>query len=260
MKLPIFQVDSFTNIRFKGNPAAVVPLGEWLGRNLMQKIASENNLAETAFFVKEENNFHIRWFTPLVEVDLCGHATLAAAAVAFEKLGYKKDEILFNSRSGMLRVKKEEDEYTLDFPADIIEKTESDPKLIKAIGIPPNEIYKGKEDYLLIYSSEQDLLKIEPDFRELSRLTQRGVIVSAPGNTVDFVSRFFAPAAGINEDPVTGSAHTTMVPYWSEKLGKKELSATQISKRGGDLMCRHNNDRVEISGKVAFYLEGIIEL
>ncbi len=260
MKLPIFQVDSFTNTRFKGNPAAVVPLGEWIGMNLMQKIAAENNLAETAFFVKEEKNFHIRWFTPMVEVDLCGHATLAAAAVAFEKLGYKKDEIIFNSRSGILKVRKELNGYTLDFPADSIAKVEADPQLLEAIGMPPAEVYKGKDDFLLIYPSERDIIKIEPDFKELSKITKRGVIVTAPGNNVDFVSRFFAPAAGIDEDPVTGSAHTTLVPYWAEKLGKTELSALQISKRGGNLMCRKKNDRIEISGKVVFYLEGIIEV
>lgn len=260
MKLAIYQLDSFTNTRFRGNPAAVIPLGEWIGVNLMQKIAAENNLAETAFFAKEGENFHIRWFTPKTEVDLCGHATLAAAAVIIEKLGFKNKEILFKSRSGLLKVWKESNGYTLDFPTDKIVEIKENKELSEAIGITPEKIFKGKEDYLLIYPREQEILKIKPDFKALARLGKRGVIVSAPGNNVDFVSRFFAPAAGIDEDPVTGSAHTTLTPYWSERLGKKELNAMQISQRGGNLMCRLKGDRTEISGRVAFYLEGLIEI
>ena len=259
MKIPIFQVDAFTSKRFKGNPAAVCPLEKWIGTPMMQKIASENNLAETAFFVREDEGFHIRWFTPKVEVDLCGHATLAAAAVAFEKLGYSKDEIGFNSKSGLLKVRKESDEYILDFPADKIVRLKEEKRIVKAIGSTPEEIWKGKEDHLLIYKSEQNIINISPDFNQLAKVSQRGVIVSAPGNNVDFVSRFFAPAAGINEDPVTGSAHTTLTTYWADRLKKQELNARQISARGGDLRCKNRGERIEIGGKVVFFLEGIIE-
>ncbi len=259
MKIPIFQVDTFTSKRFKGNPAAVCPLEKWIGTPMMQKIASENNLSETAFFVREEEGFHIRWFTPKIEVDLCGHATLASAAVAFEKLGYSKDEIEFSSKSGLLKVKKEVDEYILDFPADKAIQQKEENKIVQAIGSVPKEIWKGKEDRLLIYESEQDIINISPDFNKLAKATKHGVIVSSPGNNVDFVSRFFAPAVGINEDPVTGSAHTTLTPYWADRLKKQELIAKQISSRGGDLRCKNKGERIEIGGKVVFFLEGVIE-
>ncbi|MCF8381704.1 MAG: PhzF family phenazine biosynthesis protein [Bacteroidales bacterium] len=259
MKIPIFQVDSFTSRRFKGNPAAVCPLGKWIGTPMMQKIAAENNLAETAFFVRETNGFHIRWFTPKTEVDLCGHATLAAAAVAFEKLDIKGNEIVFNSKSGLLKVRKEENLYVLDFPSDTIEEVTEEKEIVEAIGRKPEEIWKGREDHLLIYGSEVDILAIKPDFRKLTECTKRGVIVSAPGNNKDFVSRFFAPAAGIDEDYVTGSAHTTLIPYWSKRLNKTELSAMQISSREGSLNCKYLGDRVEIGGEVVFYLEGLVE-
>lgn len=260
MKIPIFQVDAFTNTRFHGNPAAVCPLEEWLSAESMQKIAAENNLAETAFFVMTGKEFHIRWFTPKTEVDLCGHATLATAAVIFEKLSLKDNRIIFQSRSGTLNVKKELHGYTLDFPADKLQKIENAKDIVEAVGKEPREIMKGKEDYMLVYPSEKDIYRITPDFRKLSKVTARGVIITAPGNNVDFVSRFFAPAVGIDEDPVTGSAHTTLTPYWSERLGKKELTAVQVSDRGGNLMCRDRGERIEISGQVAFYLEGIIEV
>jgi len=259
MKIPIYQLDSFTNRRFKGNPAAVCPLGKWIGTPMMQKIAAENNLAETAFFVREEDGFHIRWFTPKTEVDLCGHATLAAAAVAYEKLDYKGKEISFNSKSGLLKVRKEENLYILDFPADEIKQITEEKEIADAIGRLPDEIWKGREDYLLIYPLEVDIMAIKPDFRELAKHTKRGVIVSAPGNSKDFVSRFFAPAAGIDEDYVTGSAHTSLIPYWSKRLDKTELTAMQISSREGILKCKSLGDRVEIAGEVVFYLEGLIE-
>lgn len=259
MKIPIFQLDAFTNRRFKGNPAAVCPLGNWIGTPMMQKIAAENNLPETAFFVREKDGFHIRWFTPDIEVDLCGHATLAAAAVAFEKLDYNKKVIEFNSKSGLLKVRKEENQYILDFPTDEITQLKEEKEIVDAIGRVPDEIWKGKYDHMLIYPSEVDILAIKPDFNQLAKFTQRGVIVSAPGNSTDFVSRFFAPSAGIDEDPVTGSAHTSLTPYWSKRLNKKVLSAIQVSSREGILNCRHLKDRVEIAGEVVFYLEGIVE-
>jgi len=260
MRIAIFQVDAFTNVRFKGNPAAVCLLDEWISDDLMQHIAAENNLSETAFFIKTKEGFHIRWFTPVTEVDLCGHATLATAAVIFEKLDYKLDKILFQSKSGMLTVGRREDDYILNFPTDKITQTETDPSLHEALGIAPLKSFKGREDFLLIYENEQQIRDLTPDFNKLAAITQRGVIVSAPGNEFDFVSRFFAPAVGIEEDPVTGSAHTSLTPYWAEELGKESLTAKQLSQREGMLRCTHKGDRTEIAGKVAFYLEGIIQV
>ena len=260
MRIAIFQVDAFTNVRFKGNPAAVCLLDEWISDDLMQHIAAENNLSETAFFIKTKEGFHIRWFTPVTEVDLCGHATLATAAVIFEKLDYKLDKILFQSKSGMLTVGRREDDYILNFPTDKITQTETDPNLHEALGIAPLKSFKGREDFLLIYENEQQIRDLTPDFNKLAAITQRGVIVSAPGNEFDFVSRFFAPAVGIEEDPVTGSAHTSLTPYWAEELGKESLTAKQLSQREGMLRCTHKGDRTEIAGKVAFYLEGIIQV
>ncbi len=260
MKIAIFQVDAFASSLFKGNPAAVCPLDEWASDGTLQNIAAENNLSETAFFVKEKEGFHIRWFTPQTEVSLCGHATLATAAVIYEKLGYKKDFIRFNSRSGELKVKKNNDEYVLDFPSDKLTEETPDPQLIKAIGAEPLETYKTYEDILWVFDNQNQIGLIKPDFTELAKLTRRGIIVTAPGMQSDFVSRFFAPAVGINEDPVTGSAHTALAPYWSKKLKKKALTAFQLSKRGGNLKCYYHGDRTEISGKAVFYLEGVITI
>ena len=260
MKIPIFKLDSFTDRRFSGNPAAVCPLNEWLSDELLQNIAAENNLSETAFFTKTKDAFHIRWFTPVTEVNLCGHATLAAAAVIFEKLGYKLDTVLFESKSGMLTVKKEADMYVLNFPSDKLTSFDPPGELIEAIGERPDEAFKGREDYLLVYDSEDKIAEIKPDFKSLALISLRGVIITAQASGYDFVSRFFVPSAGIDEDPVTGSAHTSLTPYWSERLNKKELKARQISSRGGDLVCRDKGDRTEIAGKVAFYLEGLIEV
>lgn len=260
MKIAIFQVDAFTNQLFKGNPAAVCPLDEWLTDGLLQNIAAENNLSETAFFVKEKEGFHIRWFTPTTEVSLCGHATLAAAAVIYRKLGFKGEQINFNSRSGILKVKRDADKYVLDFPADPPEEIEKLDALSQAMGLEPEEWLKGSEDYLLVYPSENEVSNLSPDFPALKKITQRGVIVTARGTQTDFVSRFFAPAAGINEDPVTGSSHTTLIPYWSKKLNKTKLTASQISSRGGNISCLDKGERVEISGRVAFYLQGLIEV
>ncbi len=260
MKIPIFQLDAFTSRRFSGNPAAVCPLDEWLTDKLMQNIAAENNLSETAFFIKSKESFQIRWFTPVTEVNLCGHATLATAAVIFEKLNYKLDTILFESKSGMLTVKREGDLYVLNFPTDKISVSDPPDELVEALGERPDECYNGREDFLLVYDSEDKVAALKPDFSKLSEVGSRGIIVTAPASGYDFVSRFFAPATGINEDPVTGSAHTTLTPYWSKRLKKKELRTRQISARTGELICRDKGDRTEIAGKVAFYLEGLIEV
>ena len=259
MKYSIYQVDAFTEKNFGGNPAAVVPLEKWPDEKIMQNIAMENNLAETAFFVKEGANFHIRWFTPGVEVDLCGHATLAAAFVLFNCLNSDGNEVIFNSRSGQLEVKKSENNLlTLDFPSDVFEEIKIFPELVSGFNIHPLKAYKGKTDYLLIYESEEQVKDLHPDFRLVAKLNARGVIVSSTGNEVDFVSRFFAPQCGIDEDPVTGSAHTTLAPYWSRILGKNEMTAVQISKRKGFLRCCVKGERVEISGKGKLYLKGEI--
>ena len=258
MKFPIFQVDAFASETFKGNPAAVVPLQEWLPDETMQNIAMENNLAETAFFVPTQAGFEIRWFTPLVEVDLCGHATLATAHVIFQEAGFTSDQIQFGSRSGMLTVKKELEKLQLNFPADAISEIKMSTDVVDAIGMSPIQSFKGITDYLLVYETEEQIRQIAPNFHLLKNTDARGVIITAPGNEVDFVSRFFAPAVGIDEDPVTGSAHTTLTPIWAEKLGKSKMSALQLSKRGGELNVELSRDRVLISGKAITYLQGEI--
>lgn len=260
MKIKLFQVDAFTNKLFGGNPAGVCPLDEWLPDELMQNIAFENNLAETAFFVNNGTDYDLRWFTPLAEVDLCGHATLASSHVLFEHLGYNKKEIVFHSRSGELKVRKENGKLTLNFPADVVKKIDAPEDLIIAIGKKPIEVFKGKTDYMFVYSTQKEIEDINPDFELIKKYKARGVIVTAKGEKSDFVSRFFAPMVGINEDPVTGSAHTTLTPYWAGELGKKEMSAKQLSKRQGDLYCKLINGRVEISGYAVTYLEGSIKI
>lgn len=256
--MKLYQVDAFAEELFTGNPAAVVPLEKWIADELMQKIAMENNLAETAFYVNEGSHFRIRWFTPKFEVDLCGHATLAAAHVMFNHENISGNEILFQSRSGELRVAKNGELLTLDFPADPAEKIEFFPELLAGFNIKPLEAYKGKMDYMLVYENETQLRDLQPDFRAISKLKSRGVIVTAKGDKADFVSRYFAPFFGIDEDPVTGSAHTTLTPYWSKRLEKKELTAIQISERTGHLKCVDRGERIEISGKAVTYLEGAI--
>jgi PhzF family phenazine biosynthesis protein len=259
MKIELYQVDAFTDELFHGNPAAICLLDKWLDDNLMQKIAMENNLSETAFVVKKNDQFQIRWFTPIAEVDLCGHATLAAAHIIFNQYHYKKNVISFNSiHSGILRVRNEGEYLTLNFPAQKIKKTIPPDKLIEGIGKEPIEVYKGKTDYLLVYQNEKEVQTISPDFTVLSKIKIRGVIVTAKGDHYDFVSRFFAPKVGVNEDPVTGSAHTMLIPYWGKKLNKNELEAKQLSTRQGILKCRQNKDRVYISGKAMIYLKGEI--
>jgi PhzF family phenazine biosynthesis protein len=258
MSLPIYQVDTFTNHLFGGNPAGIVPLDSWLPEGIMQQIAAENNLAETAFFVKEPEGYRIRWFTPLAEVDLCGHATLAAAHVLFHHLDFQNLVIEFQSRSGILNVTRTIDLLTLDFPADELIQVDIPLELVEAIGMMPWVVFKGKTDYLLVYGTQEEIENIQPNMHLLMQTEARGVIVTAPGKTVDFVSRFFGPQVGIPEDPVTGSAHTSLIPYWSKRLGKTELSARQLSKRIGDLRCGFNGDRVEISGRAVTYMKGEI--
>lgn len=261
MKIPIYQVDAFTNQRFKGNPAAVCPLDSWLPDAVMQNIAAENNLAETAFIVPNGNEVEIRWFTPTVEVDLCGHATLASAYVLFYELGYAGDQILFMSpRSGPLSVSKNGPILALNFPVDSL--TELPVQVVHAVGLShaPHIVFKGKTDYLFIYDTEAEIVALQPDFEALKSHDVRGIIVTAPGENTDFVSRFFGPACGVNEDPVTGSAHTTLTPYWAGVLEKTELTARQLSQRTGDLTCKLLGDRVEIAGEAVLYLRGEIEV
>jgi len=261
MKTKLYQIDAFTDKVFHGNPAAVCILDEWAGEEKMQQIAAENNLAETAFAVKRAKDYEIRWFTPTVEVDLCGHATLATAFVLYNYYNYPLDKIKFYSKnSGILSVEKNGNELTLDFPADICKKTEIPHDLISALDKKPDETYKGKTDYLLIFSTQKDIEEIKPDFALLTGINARGIIVSAPGKETDFISRFFAPQVGINEDPVTGSAHTTLIPYWSKRLNKNVLSAKQLSERGGDLHCEYLGERVKISGQAVTYLIGEIDI
>ena len=254
----IYQVDAFTENIFGGNPAAVCPLENWLPDDLMQNIAMENNLAETAFYVPKENHFELRWFTPTTEVDLCGHATLASAHVIFTT-GYDQDEISFLSpRSGKLIVRKEEPFYTMNFPTDVLQKVEAPANLIKGLGITPLEVYRGKTDFMAIVENQATIESIQPDFKILGKLDSRGTIVTAPGENSDFVSRCFFPQSGVDEDPTTGSAHTSMIPYWANKLEKIDMTAIQLSKRKGHLNCKYLNDRVEISGQAKTYLIGEI--
>jgi PhzF family phenazine biosynthesis protein len=261
MKLRLYQVDAFADRLFSGNPAAVCPLEEaWLADDLMQQIAAENNLAETAFYIRSGSGYAIRWFTPACEVDLCGHATLATGYVVFSQDGCKGESVEFASRSGVLRVRRDGDLLVLDFPADTLHRAETTELLVESIGREPAECLKGKTDYLLVYASEEEVTALAPDFADLAMVPARGIIVTAPGREVDFVSRFFGPQVGVNEDPVTGSAHTTLTPYWAKRLGKTELTARQLSKRGGSLRCRLFGDRVEIAGRAVPYLEGTISV
>ena len=259
MKYKLYQIDAFTNKLFTGNPAAVCPLPQWLPDDLLQKIAMENNLAETAFYVRQGDHYEIRWFTPKVEVDLCGHATLAAAFVLFNREGHSGDAISFYSpRSGQLNVSRSSDMLTLDFPVDVFHKIPVSGDIISCFDKQPLEAYKGKTDYMLVYEREADIREIRPQFQAIAVLEARGVIITAKGDDVDFVSRFFAPQSGIDEDPVTGSAHTTLTPYWSEKLNKTAMSAIQLSERKGYLQCKFLEDRVAISGQAKLYLAGEI--
>jgi PhzF family phenazine biosynthesis protein len=257
--LKIYQVDAFAARRFEGNPAAVVPLTEWLSDAEMLQIAMENNLSETAFYIIQQDQILLRWFTPAVEVDLCGHATLATAHVLFQHEGFEGEEITFLSpRSGILKVKKQEDLLTLDFPADALERIELNEKMFDAFNPKPIEAHRGKTDWMFVFENESQIRDLEFDLAKIAEFPVRGVIATARGEKFDFVSRFFAPQSGVPEDPVTGSAHTTLTPFWAKRLGKDELTARQISSRGGNVSCTWKGDRVLLGGKAVPYLIGEI--
>ena len=256
MEIPIYQVDAFTDSVFSGNPAAVCPLNYWLPDELLQSIALENNLSETAYFVREGAAYHLRWFTPVAEVKLCGHATLASAFVLFNFLKTTTDTIRFKSLSGSLLVERQADgSMTMDFPKENMEPCRTPQTLWESLGAHPIECFKG-EDYMAIMDSEQTVRHLQPDFRQMATLPTRGLIVTARGEHCDFVSRFFAPRHHIDEDPVTGSAHCATAPYWANKLNKDTLSAIQLSERGGTLNCRVSNDRVFINGHAVLFFRG----
>lgn len=260
MKIKQYQVDAFATRVFEGNPAAVCPLESWLDDSLLQAIAEENNLSETAFFVPGARGFELRWFTPVDEVDLCGHATLATAHVIFETLGYSGPVIPFETRSGELFVKKLGKRLQMDFPAQPPAPCSAPENLLRGLGgLQPDEVLAAA-DYMAVFDSEATIRAIGPDHALLAALDRRGVIITAPGDDVDFVSRFFAPQLGVPEDPVTGSAHCELTPYWAGRLGKKALSARQVSKRGGDLECELSGDRVLISGSAVMFMEAEIVL
>ena len=257
----IYQADAFTNKLFGGNPAAVIPLEQWIDDMLMQQIAAENNLAETVFFVPKNEGFHIRWFTPELEIDLCGHATLASAFILYNYLGYSKKEIIFYSKSGELLITRDGDKFCLNFPSRMpVRITEYPDTLLNGLGITdPLGVYKSR-DYVVEVATENEVRNLDIDMSLLNQIDVIGIIVTAPGKDCDFVSRFFAPNCGIPEDPVTGSAHSTLVPFWAEKLNKNTLHAKQLSKRGGELWCENTGDRVTMSGNCVFYMKGEINV
>ena len=260
MSLPIYQVDAFAEAAFKGNPAAIMPLQSWLDDSLLQAIAMENNLSETAYFVKVAEGYELRWFTPRIEVELCGHATLAAAHVLFEHLDHRGDDILFHTRSGPLRVLRRGAQLTLDFPAGTLVPVDVDLAVCNALGATASEALAGKSGTLLyIYEFEDDVAQLQPDFAALMAASEHSVIVSAPGNDCDVVSRFFAPRVGINEDPVTGSAHCSLVPYWAARLHKTQLLCRQVSTRGGRLDCELKDGRVLMTGSAVTFMRGFVE-
>ncbi len=259
MKLSIYQVDAFASRPFEGNPAAVCPLDAWLDDDVMQSIAAENNLSETAFFVPEGDGFAIRWFTPATEVDLCGHATLASAHVLFECLGHGGNEIRFTSRSGPLGVTKDGERLTLDFPSRPPSPCAIPDAVVRAFAMSPDECLKAA-DLIVVFDDEEKVRQATPDMGELLKLDYRGIIITAPGRDCDLVARFFGPAVGIPEDPVTGSAYTQLVPYWANLLGKTRLHARQLSARGGELFCELMGDRVAIAGTAVKFLEGTIDI
>lgn len=261
MQLKVYQVAAFTDTQFGGNPAAVVPMSEWISDALMQKIAAENNLSETAFFVPlADDEWRIRWFTPAVEVPLCGHATLASAAVIHQRLNQERWPIRLQSASGLLTVDLDGDSYVLDFPASRPEPVDLPQGFEAALGTTAEESYIADDIYMIVLPDEAAVAALSPDFALLAERTRHGVIATAAGQHVDFVSRFFAPSLGIDEDPVTGAAHCLLTPYWSARLGKQELLARQISSRGGVIGCVNRGDRVSLSGQAVFFLDGRISI
>ena len=258
MRVAYYEVSAFTSQPFGGNPAGVCPLDSWPPDAILQGIAANNNLAETAFFVPRDTDFDLRWFTPTTEVDLCGHATLAAAYVLFTERGWPAESIHFHSRSGILTVSLSGDRLTLDFPAWPAEPCPAPKALLRGLGAKPAKVFKAR-DYLAVFASETEVQALKPDFAALQTLDCLGTIVTAPGGDCDFVSRFFAPGAGVNEDPATGSAHCTLIPHWAKQLGKTKLYARQISARGGEFFCDLAGDRVRIGGRAVLYLKGTLE-
>jgi PhzF family phenazine biosynthesis protein len=258
MKLRQYQVDAFARQLFEGNPAAVCPLEEWLDDAVLQAIAAENNLSETAFFVPNGQHYDLRWFTPAAEVDLCGHATLASAFVLFECLGHEGPAIDFETRSGRLTVRRQEGRLVMDFPASMPEPCAAPEGLIEGLGRQPTEVLAAA-DCVAVFNDEAAIRNLKPDFGRLKQVRRRAVCVTAPGDEVDFVSRFFAPRVGIDEDPVTGSAHCQLTPYWAARLGKMKLQARQVSRRGGEVQCELRGDRVLLGGSAVLFSEGTIE-
>ena len=259
MSIPYYQVDAFTSTLFTGNPAGVCLLAAWLPDPVLQSIAAENNLAETAFVVQRGSCFDLRWFTPMLEMDLCGHATLAPAHVIFRHLGYRDAVVRFETRAGELTVTRDDDLLTLDFPSRPAAACSTPAALREGLGIAPTATARAR-DYLAIFDTERDVRELRPDMTALMRLDCLGTIATAPGDHCDFVSRFFAPRAGVPEDPVTGSAHCTLIPYWAERLGRSRLRALQISTRGGELFCEHRGERVGIAGRAVTYSSGFLHV
>jgi PhzF family phenazine biosynthesis protein len=261
MRTPIYQLDAFATRRFAGNPAAVMPMDSFWADAVLQSIAAENNLAETAFLVPDGGDYRLRWFTPTVEVPLCGHATLASAAVVMERLEPRRSQVVFHSASGPLKVRKAHRGYVMDFPARMSKPVASPPGLAEALGAAPIEVYANSFNYLATLQSAEVLRSLTPDMAAVARIDRSGVIVTSAGDgPYDFISRYFAPAKGVPEDPVTGSAHCTLAPYWARKLGKTEFRAFQASQRGGEVICRLVEDRVELEGCCVFYMEGEAEI
>lgn len=257
MRVPLFQLDAFTSRRFSGNPAAVIPLGAFPPEEVMQAVAAENNLSETAFLVREGDDYRLRWFTPAVEVPLCGHGTLASAAVVLERLEPARATVTFHTASGPLAVRRADAGYVMDFPVRRTAAVTAPSALIQALGVAPEEVRADATGYLAIFQREAVVRDLAPDLSAIARLDRSGVIVTAPGEgEYDMVSRYFTPARGIAEDPVTGSAHCALAPYWSQRSGKSVLRAYQASRRGGELTCRMRGERVELQGTCVFYLEG----
>lgn len=257
MRIPLYQIDAFSGAVFAGNPAAVCPLESWPDDAVMQAIAVENNLSETAFFVDEGEAYRLRWFTPGAEVDLCGHATLATAHLLLTRLAPERREVAFDTRSGRLTVTRDGDLLAMDFPAKPASVVKPESRLIEAIGAVPEAVL-ASDDFMVVYSDPGIVRGLAPSMEKLATVGRRGVIVTAPGEDCDFVSRFFAPAIGVPEDPVTGSAHCTLTPYWSARLGKRDLHARQVSARGGEVFCRDMGERVRLAGRAALYMVGEI--
>lgn len=259
MKIPLYQIDAFTGRVFSGNPAAVCPLEKWPEDSLLQAIAEENNLSETAFLIPAKQGYHLRWFTPVAEVDLCGHATLASAFVIFNYLDTSRTQVDFETRSGKLSVSLEGDLLSMDFPSQPPRPCDAPIELLEGLGEKPSGVLRS-EDYFVLFSDEDMIRGLSPDMTKLKQVDLRGIIVTARGKEADFVSRFFAPKLGVDEDPVTGSAHCTLTPYWAKELNKKELHALQISRRGGELYCRDCGERVTIAGRAVEYMKGVITI